>query len=316
MSVSADEGSSYYRLIAKDSTETAYGIHLFINVVDDIITMDSLDTLEIDLANYVTLEDISSLTYTIESIDSETFNMSDSRIENGKLYLTTNYISDFTSKHVGIIVENAVDSQYIEFYIGVNPAPNTAPLISSEFSDINIDQGSSNSIAFSVEDSSNELGMVVSSDNVTLIPVNHMSIYSSELHGNYSLVIIPEADRYGEATITITVTDSGGLSSTQSFFVTVNPVITAALNNKYNLDLKPYFLPEITNYSSITYLIESDASYFTVRPIIAKDLTTSFEGFKVGRTELSITLTDSADVDNPISKTVTFIVNLSQHSIT
>jgi len=69
------------------------------------------------------------------------------------------------------------------------------------------------------------------SDNPALIPDNRIEIM--EANDSYMVVITPEPDQYGNAIITLTATDDTGLSSTQSFAVTVNQEDEAELGIPY-----------------------------------------------------------------------------------
>ncbi|MHC4916295.1 MAG: serine hydrolase, partial [Planctomycetota bacterium] len=102
-------------------------------------------------------------------------------------------------------------------------APNTAPIVSG-LPDAAIDEdGDTGAILFSVSDRQTTpyvLTVTAESDNPALVPPLGIALAGdAECR---ALTVTPAADAYGTATITITVTDTGGLSATSSFTLTVN----------------------------------------------------------------------------------------------
>ncbi|KPA08780.1 RCC1 domain-containing protein, alpha-tubulin suppressor, partial [Candidatus Magnetomorum sp. HK-1] len=68
----------------------------------------------------------------------------------------------------------------------------------------------------------NSLDISMVSSNVNLIPVENISYTCSA--GNFYLSMTPATNQSGNANITITITDAGSLTATQSFSLTVNAV--------------------------------------------------------------------------------------------
>jgi uncharacterized membrane protein/sugar lactone lactonase YvrE len=80
-------------------------------------------------------------------------------------------------------------------------------------------------ISFTATDSetaSDNLIITITSSNQTIVPDDYL-LYESE-SGHYSLVATPVFNQTGTVVISITITDSGGLSTSTSFNLTVNDV--------------------------------------------------------------------------------------------
>ncbi|KPA18056.1 Cadherin domain protein, partial [Candidatus Magnetomorum sp. HK-1] len=76
--------------------------------------------------------------------------------------------------------------------------------------------------ATDVETSTSSLILTMTSSNQTLIPDKYLLYLSNA--GGYSIVATPALNQYGTATISVTITDSGGLSTSTSFNLTVTEV--------------------------------------------------------------------------------------------
>lgn len=111
------------------------------------------------------------------------------------------------------------------FDVVVVPIPNSAPTI-SPISNLAIDEDTSTTpLAFVIGDAEtalNSLILGVTSSNTTLVPNANILLGGSGADRN--LTIAPAANRFGSTTITLTVTDAGGLIATTSFLLTVNSV--------------------------------------------------------------------------------------------
>jgi hypothetical protein len=66
-----------------------------------------------------------------------------------------------------------------------------------------------------------DLALSAASSNLTLVPV--ANILSGGSGTNRTVIVTPTAGMTGTATITITVTDAGGLSDDTAFELTVEP---------------------------------------------------------------------------------------------
>ncbi len=108
------------------------------------------------------------------------------------------------------------------FVLTVVPA-NTAPTITPITDQSGTENTPTSPIGFTVGDletSTTSLVVSTSSSNPSLVPDANIAINGSG--ANRSLTITPAADQVGSATINVTVTDSGGASTTESFILTVN----------------------------------------------------------------------------------------------
>ena len=86
-----------------------------------------------------------------------------------------------------------------------------APVITAIDSKYVNEDDSISGIGFSVtdEDAGDTAAITVSSSNTTLLPVDADHVTVTNLgNGDYSLALVPVADRFGSAVVTVTVTDS------------------------------------------------------------------------------------------------------------
>ena len=104
---------------------------------------------------------------------------------------------------------------------------NNDPTISN-IGDQTIDEDNSTAtLNFTVGDTETaeaDLIVTASSDNTTLVPNNSANLTLGGTGANRTLVVTPAADENGSATITVTVEDEGGLTASDTFVLTVNPV--------------------------------------------------------------------------------------------
>jgi len=111
----------------------------------------------------------------------------------------------------------------------INPPGNQPPVITG-ISDLIIAEDTTNTLTLYVADDRTPpdlLHMQATSSNTNLFPsanvkLSGFTVTNQELKVNLSLA--PLADHSGLATITVTATDRGGLSTSRFFFVTVTPV--------------------------------------------------------------------------------------------
>ena len=122
------------------------------------------------------------------------------------------------------------------FTVTVNAAPNTAPTITTIANQNTSEDTATATLTFTVGDSQTAVGTLTVapwSSNPALAPVANITLGGSG--ANRTVRIAPMTNQSGVATISLTVTDEGGLSASTSFTVTVNsvndaPTISAIAN--------------------------------------------------------------------------------------
>lgn len=105
--------------------------------------------------------------------------------------------------------------------------PNSPPSI-SDIDNQTVESGlSTGDIAFTIDDQQTALAtlaVTASSSDQTLVPDANIILGGTD--GNRTIAITPTAGQTGMAIITVTVTDEGGLSATDTFVLTVTPANT------------------------------------------------------------------------------------------
>lgn len=102
---------------------------------------------------------------------------------------------------------------------------NVAPTISDVGNQSTNEDTPTAAIPFVVGDSQTPVGALVvsgTSDNPSLVPNGNIVFGGSG--ANRTVIITPAANQFGTATITLKVTDAGGLFATDTFVLTVNPI--------------------------------------------------------------------------------------------
>ncbi len=104
------------------------------------------------------------------------------------------------------------------------PLTNTPPIIAA-IAGTNALENSAVTVPVTIGDAetpAGSLGLVATSSNVALVP--NASITPGGGGSNRTLTLVPVANQSGNSTITVIVTDAGGLSATNSLMLTVTPV--------------------------------------------------------------------------------------------
>ncbi|HSC05474.1 MAG TPA: hypothetical protein VLD59_01455 [Steroidobacteraceae bacterium] len=113
-------------------------------------------------------------------------------------------------------------------YGGDSPSPDAPPSMSA-FADLTLAQDSSSAaIPFDIADDRTAAGSLVvsaSSSNTSLIPAEGITFGGGA--GSRTMTITPTEASTGRASVSVTVADAAGLSTTRTFLVTVNAVNVA-----------------------------------------------------------------------------------------
>lgn len=110
------------------------------------------------------------------------------------------------------------------FIVNVNSV-NSAPTISDVGNQTTDEDTATGAIAFTVGDAETSAGSLVvtaTSSNTTLVPNGNIVLGGSG--ANRTATITPALDQFGSTTITLTVTDAGGLTATDTFVLNVTSV--------------------------------------------------------------------------------------------
>lgn len=120
--------------------------------------------------------------------------------------------------------------------------PNTAPTLSA-IADTSTLEDTAKVVPFTIGDTETAAGALTvtrGSNNQTLVPTGNIVLGGSGF--NRSVTITPALNATGTATITLIVTDGGGLTATRSFLLTVDavndaPTLTAVASQTTNQDV-------------------------------------------------------------------------------
>jgi uncharacterized delta-60 repeat protein len=191
---------------------------------------------------------------------------------------------------------------------------NTVPTISDVTDKSTNEDTATTSIAFTVNDSETAAASLVvtaSSSNTTLVPNANLVLGGSG--SSRTLVATPAANLSGTTIITLSVTDNGSLTATDSFTLTVAPVNDVPSFTKGADQMRPLGTTAVQTVSGwATALTDGDAevsqaltfnvsvvsggSIFSSAPAISSEgtLTYTLNGTTAGTASLSVTLTDDA----------------------
>ena len=190
----------------------------------DVLANDDVDTLTNNGGDTLTLLSIATPQYGTATI------------VNNKLYYVPKADRDTTANYTDVFTYTMKDASGATctptVTVTVTPV-NDAPTISAIADLTGIledDPNGTGDISFSVtdeEDDDNTLAVSTASSNTTLFPVSNISVTNptDDPTGSLRTVkVIPAANQYGTGTITLTVRDAQGLTSTSSFDVTIESV--------------------------------------------------------------------------------------------
>ncbi len=186
------------------------------------------------------------------------------------------------------------------------------------------ENGTTGPIGFTVSDAETpdrSLTVTKHSSNPTIVPLDDIVLGGSG--ANRTVTVTPLPNQNGPVTITLTVTDAGGLTDSDSFVVTVNPVndppsFTPGSNVVVNKDSGPYSGSWATNISkgpsnessqAVTFEIVSNdnPSLFSTAPVLSSTGTLTFTpaANKNGAANLTVRLRDNGGTANGGSDTST-----------
>ncbi|MBL0058250.1 MAG: hypothetical protein IPP35_03885 [Elusimicrobia bacterium] len=123
-----------------------------------------------------------------------------------------------------VTIDNTLGTYYVDATM-TNGAGNTPPTISTVPNQGVNEDNPTGSLSFTVGDTQTAAGALMmsgASSNVNLVPSSN--IVFGGTGASRTVVVTPAANRNGSATLTLTVTDGGGLTAQTSFTLTVSPV--------------------------------------------------------------------------------------------
>ena len=166
----------------------------------------------------------------------------------------------------------------------VAPPPNTPPTITGPSNQIINEDGNTGALAVTVGDAETpaNLTLTSTSSNTTLVPNGNVTLGGSG--ANRTVTVTPAANQSGTTTITLRVTDGGGLFTETSFTVTVNPVndppsFTKGADQTVNEDVGAQSVPgwataisagpNETQNLSFEITANTNAALFSVAPAVS-----------------------------------------------
>ncbi len=210
------------------------------------------------------------------------------------------------------------------FVLTVNSV-NDLPTISDVANQTTNEETPTGAIAFTIGDletAPGTLGVTATSSNTTLVPNANIVLAGSG--ANRAITLTPAANQFGTTTITLTVTDAGGLTATDTFVLTVNsvndaPTISDVANTSTNEDVATGAIAftvgdvetaagdlVVTATSSNTTLVPN-ANIVLGGSGANRTMTLTPASNQSGTTTITLTVTDAGG----LTATDTFILNVS-----
>ncbi|KPA17827.1 hypothetical protein MHK_001955, partial [Candidatus Magnetomorum sp. HK-1] len=289
--VSNQSGSSNITITITDagSLTATESFTLTVSSINDTPAITTID-------NQITNEDtaITSISFTVTDVETAgcshgiTFDSSDTAlipVENisytcsaGIFYLSITPVSNQSgSSNITVTITDAGSLTATESFTLTVSSINDAPVITTIDNQITNEDTAISSLSFTVTDAETAgcaHGITFASSDTSLVPVENISYTCSA--GVFYLSITPVTNQSGNSTITITVTDAGSLTATESFILTVTsvndtPVIGTINGQTTNEDTQKQFLFTLSD-------IESGACGFNVsfassNPSLITDIT-------------------------------------------
>ncbi len=228
-------GEATITVTVSDGTDTTSESFLLkVNSVNDLPTISELAATTIDEdtatpALACTIGDVesaaSALILTAQSCDTALVPVSHIVFGGSganRTVTVTPAANQYGSTTITVTVSDGSATTSETFLLTVNSV-NDLPTL-SELADITIDEDTSTPArGFTigdVETAASELVLAPQSSNTTLVPISNIVFGGSG--ANRTVTVTPAADEYGEATITVTVSD-GSATTSETFLLTVNP---------------------------------------------------------------------------------------------
>lgn len=172
-----------------------------------------------------------------------------------------------------------------------------APTITN-IADVAIDEDkSTTAIAFKIDDAEDKLTslsaltVTATSSNIGLVPNTGTNIVLGGSLGNRTILLRPLANQFGSTTITVTVTDSNLMTTTETFVLTVRPINDAPVVTVATLSVLEYTANGVVvGTVSVTDPDPTDVAAFEFVPLVNNT-------FAIDRTTGQITVRDFTRID-------------------
>lgn len=136
------------------------------------------------------------------------------------------------------------------FTVTAGTSANTPPTIFAPFDQVISEDEALPAVTFAISDSETALSLLTVtaiSSNPALVPSGGIVLGGTD--GNRTIAITPAANQSGSATISLTVTDSGGLDDTAAFVLTINPVNDSPQISQSGSQSTPEDVAKVVNFS-------------------------------------------------------------------